>query len=117
MSNEKNLKPFNKETAKYYGKKGGIQSGIVRTERKTMKEQFQTLLSLQVSDKNQFELLKQKGFNESEINNQLLIISSIFEKALNGDVKAFECISKIIQKEDIEKNNNSIDELNNIFKI
>ena len=43
MANIENLKPFTKENAKYYGKKGGIKSGKARAERKSIKEQMRIL--------------------------------------------------------------------------
>lgn len=117
MSNVKNLKPFTKENAKYYGRKGGIKSGIVRAERKSIKEQLQLLLSMPVSSDYRINILKEAGFKETEINNQLYLTYSIFEKALTGDIRATALIFKTIQNEDEEKNNELTDEMNNIFKI
>lgn len=46
VANEKNLKPVrSKEEARERGKKGGIKSGKVRAERKTLKEELLALLS------------------------------------------------------------------------
>lgn len=117
MPNIENLKPFTRENAKYYGKKGGIKSGIVRAERKSIKEQMQLLLSMPVSNPRKANMLLEAGFEEAEINNQLLLTYTIFEKALTGDVKATSLVFKTIQNEDNEKSNNFNDSLNDLFNI
>ena len=86
MANLDNLQPFTKENAKYYGKKGGIKSGIVRAERKSIKEQMKLLLEMPLVNESRIKRLKEAGFNDSEINNQLYLTYSIFEKALTGDI-------------------------------
>ena len=113
MTREKNLKPFTKENAKHYGRKGGIKSGIVRAERKSIKEQMQLLLSMPVYSDYRINILKEAGFEETEINNQLLFTYNIFEKAINGDVRACEFIMKIIQIE----NENYNQELSKVDKL
>ena len=117
MANIENLQPFTKENAKYYGKKGGIKSGIVRAERKSIKEQMQLLLSMPVASESKVNLLKEAGFSETEINNQLLLAYTIFQKALTGDVKATSLVFKTIQNEDSEKANVFNDTLNDLFNI
>ena len=84
----KNLKPVttrSKEEAREISKKGGIRSGEVRRERKKLKEELLLLLS------------------EGDNNRRMSI--AIFERALNGDTKAFEVIRDTIgekPKEEIE---------------
>ena len=49
MANEKNLKPLNtrtKEEQREISKKGGIASGKSRREKKSMKVQLETIMSL-----------------------------------------------------------------------
>lgn len=115
MSNNENLKPFTKENAKQYGKKGGIKSGKVRAERKSIKEQLSILLELPITNKEKIQELSEIGFSESEMNNQLYLTYSLFEKALLGDIKATTLIFKTIQKEDEEKSNSFNDALNDMF--
>lgn len=84
----KNLKPVTKRTkneAREISKKGGIRSGEVRRERKKLKEELLLLLS------------------EGDNNRRMSI--AIFERALNGDTKAFEVIRDTIgekPKEEVE---------------
>lgn len=83
-----NLKPVTKRTkneAREISKKGGIKSGESRRERKKLKEELLLLLS------------------EGDNNRRMSI--AIFERALNGDTKAFEVIRDTIgekPKEEIE---------------
>lgn len=83
-----NLKPVTKRTkneAREISKKGGIKSGEVRRERKKLKEELLLLLS------------------EGDNNRKMSI--AIFERALNGDTKAFEVIRDTIgekPKEEVE---------------
>lgn len=100
--NNQNLKPFTKENAKEFGRKGGIASGKAKAELTTIKKQLNYLLDLPVADKKELEKLKEKGFEETEINNKLLMTYSLFEKAINGDIKAFNTIKGIIEKSDSE---------------
>ena len=115
MANTKNLQPFTKDNAKYYGQRGGKKSGKVRAERKSIKEQIQLLLSMPVSNESKINKLKEAGFIDTEMNNQLLLTYTVFEKALSGDVKAISLIYKTIQEEDYEKNNKANDILNDMF--
>lgn len=117
MANIENLQPFTKENAKYYGKKGGIKSGQVRAERKSVKEQMKLLLEMPIINESRIKRLKEAGFDESESNNQLYLIYSIFEKALTGDVRATSLIFKTIQNEDGEKANAFSDSINDLFQI
>lgn len=86
-----NLKPVTKRTkneAREISKKGGIKSGESRRERKKLKEELLLLLS------------------EGDNNRRMSL--AIFERALNGDTKAFEVIRDTIgekPKEQIENTN------------
>lgn len=115
MANIENLQPFTKENAKYYGKKGGIKSGKVRAERKSIKEQMKLLLEMPITNESRINQLKSIGFEEGEINNQLYLTYTIFEKALTGDVKATSLVFKTMQNEDEEKSNSFNDSLNDLF--
>ena len=95
MANETNLKPIRtKSEARERGRKGGIKSGEVRRERKTLKEELIVLL--------------QQGNTQEKISLALL------EKAMNGDTKAYEIIRDTIG----EKPKENIDvsgQINNPF--
>lgn len=84
MANEKNLKPVRTTSeARKKGKAGGIKSGKVRAERKTLKEELLLLLSM--------------GNNQNKMSVTLL------ERAIAGDTKAFEIIRDTIGEKPTEK--------------
>lgn len=84
MANEKNLKPVRSTSeARKKGKAGGIKSGKVRAERKTLKEELLLLLSTD--------------------NNQNKMSVTLLKRAIAGDTKAFEIIRDTIGEKPTEK--------------
>lgn len=88
MANKNNLKPVRtKKEARERGKKGGIKSGEVRRERKTLKDELLLLLS--------------SGDTQKKVS------LAIIKKALSGDTKAFEVIRDTIGEKATEKVENT----------
>lgn len=84
MANSENLKPIRSMSeARENGKKGGIKSGEVRRARKTLKEELLLLL--------------ENG------NTQNKISVALVQKAIKGDIKAFEVIRDTIGEKPTEK--------------
>lgn len=83
MANNNNLKPLTTEKAREIGKKGGIASVEARRKRKTLKEELLVMLS--------------------ENNIQERVSTKLIEKALDGDIKAFEVIRDTIGEKPKEK--------------
>lgn len=86
MANSENLKPMNKRTKseqREIAQKAGIKSGEVRRARKTLKEELLLLL-------------------ESGDNQQKMSVA-LFQKALKGDIKAFEVIRDTIGEKPTDK--------------
>lgn len=75
MSTKKGLKPFTSETGAEAGRKGGIASGESRRRKKTIRQALEALLSCR-NPNNGLE-----GVEELAL--------AIFEKAKEGDVRAF----------------------------
>lgn len=99
MANEKNLKPIRtKSEAREKGKKGGIKSGKVRAQRKTLKDELLALLEVKVENKT----IQEK------------ISFSLIQEALSGNVKAFETIRDTIGEKPQDKVNIS-GKVNNPF--
>lgn len=87
--NSENLKPVQStEEARERGRKGGIASGIARRERKTLREELLLLL--------------QKNESQERISLALL------QKALDGDIKAYEVIRDTIGEKPVEKTQNEV---------
>ena len=83
MANEQNLKPLTTKKAREIGKKGGIASGKKRKEQKTLKEELLLLLA--------------------EGDTQKKISLAVIQKALKGDLKAFEVIRDTTGQKCVEK--------------
>lgn len=65
--------------------------------RKAMKEQLELLLSLDVKKKADKEKLREMGVDPEDMNNQMLMLVSLFRKgAIMGDVPAIKQICDII---------------------
>ena len=108
MANEQNLIPFNKRTEseqREYARQGGKKSGEVRRQRKAMREQMELLLSLPVKDAKNKAFMEQLGIDEDNMDNQMLLIMSVFSKAMKGDLEAFREIKGVIN--DMGSNNTS----------
>lgn len=99
MANEQNLKPVRtKKEARERGKAGGIKSGKIRAQRKTLRDELLTLLETKVEDKT---IQEEISF-------------SLIQEALGGNVKAFETIRDTIGEKPQNKLNIS-GEVNNPF--
>ena len=86
MANEQNLKPQNTRTKseqREIARKGGIASGKKRRELKTLKEELLLLLA--------------------EGDTQKKISLALIQKALQGDIKAFEVIRDSTGQKCVEK--------------
>lgn len=84
--NESNLIPFSErsqEEARELGRKGGIASGKARKERKTLKEELLLLLS--------------------EGDTQKKVSLAVLQKALDGDIQAFNTIRDTIGEKPVDK--------------
>lgn len=91
MANENNLIPVKSAAeAREKGKKGGIASGKARRLKKTIRETLEMMLAGQMPD----------GATRRDA-----IVVALLEKALSGDVRAFEAIRDSIGEKPTEKMN------------
>ena len=76
----------------------GVQARIEKSKaRKAMKEQLEFLLSLDVKSKKAQLILKEMGIDQEEdMNNQMLLMVSLFKKGLSGDVAAIKQITDMV---------------------
>lgn len=118
MANIENLtmmgQTLTTERAQEIGSKGGKASAKARKERKAIKEQLEMLLGLPLKDKNAKAKLKKIGINADEINNQMAMVISIYQKALKGDVSAFKEIRDTVGEKPTE-NLNLSGNVNNVY--
>lgn len=77
-----------KEEVKKQQVKGGINSGEARRKKQTMKSCMQMLLELPAFDKKVTKKLEAMGIDAEEVSNRMLLVNSLYKKAVDGDVNA-----------------------------
>lgn len=98
--NNQNLKHGKKfqsgeEATKEVGKKGGIKSGEAKRKKKSMREKMELLLSLPADDTDA-DNLKALGISPDDIDNEMIIIKALFDKAATGDINAIREVRNIL---------------------
>ena len=93
----KNLKPNTrenrtKEEQKQIAIKGGIASGKARREKKTLRQCLEILLERTLKDKKGIEMTGAEA-----------VSLKVFEKALKGDIRAFEVLRDTAGQKPVEK--------------
>ena len=95
MGNEKNLIPNSKRTPeelRAMTRKGGINSGKARRKKANLKKAFEAILEADVKSDKIKQQLEKMGF---EATNEMALAMVMMQKAMKGDVRAFEQISKL----------------------
>ena len=108
MANNKNLKSFGTgkftpDEEKEIRKKGNEAYRRNCKKRKAMKEQLKVLLNMPLENEQLKERIKNLGFEEKNIDNQLALTIALFQEGLKGNVKAYETIRDTIGEKPIEK--------------
>ncbi|HEM4321732.1 TPA: stress-induced protein [Streptococcus suis] len=96
----KNLKPLNQRTKNEQRKiasKGGKASGVARRKKADLKKAMETLLTLDITDKNIKKQLEDMGMDGS---NEALLAFATFQQAVKGNQKATENIIKLTNTKD-----------------
>lgn len=104
--NEGNLVPQSKRTKeeqRKIAKQGGIASGKARREKKLIKDQISLLLSLPLKDEKTKAKFKSLGIDSEDIDNQMAMVIAMWQKALKGDVNAFNTIRDTIGEKPVEQ--------------
>ena len=99
--NDKNLTPFSERSvseAREAGSKGGKASGETRRRKKDMKQKMKALLELPAAanDREQLEAL---GISPDDMDNEMVLVMSMFLSAAQGDTKAFDRVIQILGKD------------------
>lgn len=93
MANEQNLKPFSREDAVKYAKKGAEKSAEARRKKRDLKLAIQALLEADIKDKKTGETMSGA---------EALAVAQ-FRKAMKGDTKAFEVLRDTSGQKPVEK--------------
>lgn len=106
MANEENLRPSEYKLSQEEAKKGGIKSGEVRRQKKTMQEIAKYILSMSIQqgEKHSVEdiqnLAELKGKNISV--DEAILIKQV-EKALKGDINSATFVRDTAGQKPIEQ--------------
>lgn len=104
MANVKNLKPIrDSETARKLQKKSSKKQKENTIKRKSMKEQLQLLMSLEIKKDKIKQQLTELGIPDTEQNNQMAMNVALYQQALKGNTKAYELIRDTSGEKPIDK--------------
>lgn len=96
-----------KEEVKKQQIKGGKNSGEARRKKQTMRSCMQMLLELPALDKKTTKKLEAMGIDAEEVSNRMLLVNSLYKKALDGDVNAVKEIRMMlgeVNEEELDDN-------------
>lgn len=114
---DENLVPFtgeqSRDEAVKNGKKGGKASGVARRKKKAMREEFEELLSLTLTNPKLIQNLEGLGIPvKKDTTIQTAILAAMIHQAAKGNVKAYQAIKETItEKRDDEQNDSSVTEI------
>lgn len=91
---DENLRPCEYKLSQEEAKKGGIKSGQVRKQKKTVAEYLRKWADSEVSEKNK-KALEALGLSEEATNRTLLVVPLI-QKASKGDTKALQMALELL---------------------
>ena len=95
MANEQNLIKNSERTPserRENAKKAGVASGKARRKKANLKKAFETILQADVASPSVKKQLEDMGFDTT---NEMALAMVMMQKAMKGNVRAFEQISKI----------------------
>ena len=95
MANEQNLIKNSERTPserRENAKKAGEASGKARRKKANLKKAFETILQADVANPNVKKQLEDLGFDST---NEMALAMVMMQKAMKGNVRAFEQISKL----------------------
>ena len=95
MANEQNLIKNSERTPserRENAKKAGVASGKARRKKAKLKKAFETILQADVASPNVKKQLEDMGFDTT---NEMALAMVMMQKAMKGNVRAFEQISKL----------------------
>lgn len=101
---DENLRPGEYKLSQEEAKKGGIRSGQVRKQKKTVAEYLKKWADSEVIEEKNINALQALGLSEEATNRTLLVIPLI-KKASGGDMKAMQMVIELLgedKKKDLE---------------
>ena len=118
MANEQNLRPSEYKLSQEEAKRGGINSGKARREKKTIQKILAELLDGQIKDSPQFAKLASKmGIESDKSVKDIFTMVCLLNSVKNGNLGDLERLSKLLGEDTAKEHNNGIlDELTEYLK-
>lgn len=99
MANEQNLKPSEYKLSREEAKKGGINSGIARRNKKTMAQLADLMLNSQLDEQNKKKVQKMCGdVMDEDATVATMIMAGQIQSAMKGNTKAFLALTELSDK-------------------
>ena len=95
MANEQNLRPGEYKLSVEEAKKGGINSGIARRQKKTLAQIGDMIGNLDIKSEMDRAILRDAGINDEDMINDVGMLFRLNLKAQQGDPKAIELLAKL----------------------
>lgn len=95
MANEQNLRPGEYKLSVEEAKKGGINSGKARRQRKTLSQIGDMIGGLNIKSEKNRAILRDAGITDEDMINDVGMMFRLNLKAQQGDTKAIELLSKL----------------------
>ena len=114
MANIENLRVPTSEEARINGRKGGIASGEVRRQKKSLRDKAKLLMSLSIQDQKELLKAQELGLNEEDVDIEmmnLIHMLNIIKKENFNSVGAFNSIKELTD-DNVEKNETPHIEIN-----
>lgn len=102
MAKEQNLQPSKYQLSQDEAKKGGIASGKARREKKTLAQRVKMFGEMMVDGKTA-KTMSQMGIQPEDQDRFTQAAISLFQKAMKGDVSAFNAIRDIIGEKPVDE--------------
>lgn len=99
---DKGFDTLTAEERQELAKKAGIASGKARRRKKQIKEDIELLLSLPIKNDRLKNQLKALGIEDDELTNQMAMTIAMWQKAIKGDVSAFNSLRDTIGQKPID---------------
>lgn len=115
MANEQNLRPSEYKLSQEEAKKGGINSGKSRREKKTIQKILADLLDSEIKDSPQFAKLASKmGVESDKSVKDIFTMVCLLNSVKNGNLGDLERLSKLLGE---DKQNENADVLSKLDKV
>ena len=96
MANEQNLRPSEYKFSQEEAKKGGINSGISRRNKKTMAQLAELMLNSQLDEKSKKKVQKMCGdVMDEDATVASMIMAGQIQSATKGNTKAFVALTEL----------------------